>query len=157
MHVINHDLPSSEYGGIQEYVHRIGRTARIGNIGLATSFYNEKNEDLAEGLVKLLMETGQQVPDFFESFKPEDTTKIDFNDDTDDEGEEADGGGANGAANGTSDDAWGAPTKPKADAPSADARDTPSADAWNTPAAKTAPAADENDSWGSGDQGNSGW
>ena len=45
-HVINFDLPSGMYGGINEYVHRIGRTARIGHQGLATSFYNDRNENL---------------------------------------------------------------------------------------------------------------
>jgi ATP-dependent RNA helicase DDX3X len=34
-HVINFDLPSD----IEEYVHRIGRTGRMGNLGLATSFF----------------------------------------------------------------------------------------------------------------------
>lgn len=145
MHVINYDLPSTDYGGIQEYVHRIGRTARIGNIGLATSFYNERNEDLAEGLVKILMETKQEIPDFLESFKPEDTTKIDFDDDTDDEGEEngTDGGAANSATNESSGDAWGATASSKAEAPSADA--------WGSP------AADSKDDWGSGKTGGSSW
>lgn len=153
MHVINHDLPSSDYGGIQEYVHRIGRTARIGNIGLATSFYNDKNEDIAEALVKLLMETRQEVPDFLESFKPEDATNIDFDDDTDNEGEGSDSDGANGAANGSSGDAWGAPASSKADVPSADAWTTPAA---TTPAAAT-PAANGNDEWKDETQGDSGW
>lgn len=50
-HVINYDLPSS----IEEYVHRIGRTGRIGNQGMATAFF-EKNKDahLARALVKVL-------------------------------------------------------------------------------------------------------
>lgn len=140
MHVVNYDLPNSDYGGIQEYVHRIGRTARIGNIGLATSLYNDRNEDLAESLAKLLMETGQEVPDFLESFKPEDAANIDFDDDTDDEGEEA-----SGAANGSSGDAW--PVSSKADAPSDDA--------WDAPA-KAAPAAGSGDNWG-GEEAGSGW
>ena len=116
MHVINYDLPNSDYGGIHEYVHRIGRTARIGNIGMATSFYNDKNEDIAEALTKLLIETRQVVPEFLESYKP------------DDEGESAAGvegrGGAaqkddetNGDASG---DAWGS------EAPAADTND-----GWN--------------------------
>ena len=33
-HVVNYDLPKS----IDEYVHRIGRTGRLGNTGRATSF-----------------------------------------------------------------------------------------------------------------------
>src|SRR6202035_5063847 len=44
MHVVNYDLPDD----IDEYVHRIGRTGRGGNRGLATSFYNSRNESIAE-------------------------------------------------------------------------------------------------------------
>ena len=115
MHVINFDLPSSDYGGIHEYVHRIGRTARIGNVGMATSFYNDKNEDVADALTKLLVETNQNVPNFLEGYKPEDETALNFDDDTDEEGE-GEGGGdtwggpandSNGAAAGN-DSAWGA-------------------------------------------------
>ncbi len=120
MHVINYDLPSGSYGGIQEYVHRIGRTARIGNVGLATSFYNERNEDIAEELVRLLLETKQEIPEFLESYKPEDTENLQFEDDTDDEDEtSADAGGTkDGDAWGSTtaaasgDDAWGAPSAP---------------------------------------------
>jgi len=50
-HVINYDLPSS----IDEYVHRIGRTGRLGNKGLATAFFqNDKDSSLARSLVKIL-------------------------------------------------------------------------------------------------------
>lgn len=92
MHVINYDLPDTIYGGIHEYVHRIGRTARIGNTGIATSFYNDRNEDIAEALTKVLMETGNEVPDFLEGYKPTDGEQLDFDDDSDkeDEGEVAD-------------------------------------------------------------------
>ncbi|PGH12646.1 hypothetical protein AJ79_04144 [Helicocarpus griseus UAMH5409] len=99
MHVINFDLPSGQHGGIEEYIHRIGRTARIGNEGLATSFYNhDRNEDIAGDLVKILMECNQPVPDFLESEKPD--GEITFNDDTDDENDngDADGGDGWGAA-----------------------------------------------------------
>lgn len=90
MHIINFDLPRAEHGGLNEYVHRIGRTARIGNIGLSTSFFNEKNEDIATGLVKILLETKQDIPEFLEAYKPEDLTNIDFEDDSDAEEEEDD-------------------------------------------------------------------
>jgi len=58
-HVINFDLPSE----VDEYVHRIGRTGRAGNTGWATSFYNESNQKIAPGLVDLLAEAKQDVPD----------------------------------------------------------------------------------------------
>ncbi|KAL4873589.1 hypothetical protein BDV12DRAFT_160318 [Aspergillus spectabilis] len=98
MHVINFDLPSSMHGGITEYIHRIGRTARIGNEGLATSFFCERDSDIAADLVKILIESKQKVPDFLEQYKPEGEV-VNFHDDTDDENEEE-----NGA---TTDGAWG--------------------------------------------------
>lgn len=94
--MINFDMPSAMYGGIQEYIHRIGRTARIGNLGLATSFYNERNEDIAQDLVNVLMECDQSVPEFLEHLKPEQVSEIQFDDDSEDEAEagEDDAGGA---------------------------------------------------------------
>lgn len=92
-HIINYDLPSTMYEGITEYVHRIGRTARIGNEGKATSFYNDRNEDLAESLVKILIESNQEIPDFLESYVPADPSTIDWHDGTDDESDDGLGGG----------------------------------------------------------------
>lgn len=60
MHVINYDMPK----GIDEYVHRIGRTARIGNSGFATSFFTAGDEPLAADLLALLREAEQPHPDF---------------------------------------------------------------------------------------------
>lgn len=82
-HVINYDLPSTMHGGIHEYVHRIGRTGRIGNVGLATSFYNDRNEELAQDLVNILLETNQPIPDFLEQYKPEDGKPVFHEDDED--------------------------------------------------------------------------
>ncbi|TMW51402.1 hypothetical protein DOY81_003526 [Sarcophaga bullata] len=61
-HVINFDLPSD----VEEYVHRIGRTGRMGNLGVATSFFNEKNRNICADLMELLIETKQEVPSFLE-------------------------------------------------------------------------------------------
>ncbi|RWS14913.1 ATP-dependent RNA helicase DDX3Y-like protein [Dinothrombium tinctorium] len=66
-HVINFDLPTD----IEEYVHRIGRTGRVGNLGLATSFFNEKNRNMAVDLVELLSETNQDVPDWLSNIAKE--------------------------------------------------------------------------------------
>lgn len=82
MHVVNYDLPSVEYGGIEEYTHRIGRTGRIGYRGLATSFYNDRDEAIASVLTRTLMETNQEIPDFLEQYKPEDG-KLKFEADSD--------------------------------------------------------------------------
>ncbi|CAB0002118.1 unnamed protein product [Nesidiocoris tenuis] len=59
-HVINFDLPTDA----EEYVHRIGRTGRMGNLGLATSFFNDKNRNLARDLCALILECKQEVPDW---------------------------------------------------------------------------------------------
>ncbi|WQF83221.1 Putative ATP-dependent RNA helicase DEAD-box, Helicase superfamily 1/2, ATP-binding protein [Colletotrichum destructivum] len=69
-HVINYDLPSMDHGGIEEYTHRIGRTGRMGQRGIATSFYTERDEPIASVLVRTLLETKQEVPGFLEPFKP---------------------------------------------------------------------------------------
>ncbi|KAK4529504.1 hypothetical protein CCYA_CCYA01G0361 [Cyanidiococcus yangmingshanensis] len=57
-HVVNYELPST----IDDYVHRIGRTGRAGNQGIATSFANEKNRGIVRDLIELLQEAGQEVP-----------------------------------------------------------------------------------------------
>ncbi|RVE58179.1 hypothetical protein OJAV_G00206700 [Oryzias javanicus] len=62
-HVINFDLPSD----IEEYVHRIGRTGRVGNLGLATSFFNDKNSNITKDLLDILVEAKQEVPSWLES------------------------------------------------------------------------------------------
>jgi probable ATP-dependent RNA helicase DDX4 len=52
-HVVNYDLPKS----VDEYVHRIGRTGRVGNRGKATSFYDpEVDAPLAKDLLKILQQ-----------------------------------------------------------------------------------------------------
>ncbi|KAJ8070368.1 hypothetical protein OCU04_000746 [Sclerotinia nivalis] len=146
MHVINFDLPSQDHGGIEEYTHRIGRTGRIGNMGLASSFYNDRNEDIAEALVKTLLETRQAVPDFLESHLPEgftmdgqtgDLTTLKFDADSDDEeegGENAEGdanaGGAWGTDAAAAGSGWGAAETTEA-APAGDSWGAPAAGGWS--------------------------
>ena len=57
-HVINYDMPNN----IDDYVHRIGRTGRVGNSGTALSFMNERNRNVARDLMELLVENGQEHP-----------------------------------------------------------------------------------------------
>eukprot|EP01122_Echinamoeba_exundans_P016994 TRINITY_DN87_c0_g1_i1.p1 TRINITY_DN87_c0_g1~~TRINITY_DN87_c0_g1_i1.p1 ORF type:complete len:771 (-),score=182.66 TRINITY_DN87_c0_g1_i1:544-2736(-) len=58
-HVINYDLPNN----IDDYVHRIGRTGRAGNVGVATSFYNNgANAALARELLDIVKDAKQEVP-----------------------------------------------------------------------------------------------
>lgn len=60
-HVINYELPK----GIDDYVHRIGRTGRVGNRGKATSFYDpEQDGQMKDALVRILTQAEQTIPDF---------------------------------------------------------------------------------------------
>ncbi|SCU89440.1 LAFA_0E18052g1_1 [Lachancea sp. 'fantastica'] len=61
-HVINYDLPND----IDDYVHRIGRTGRAGNTGVATAFFNRGNKNVAKEMIELLTEAKQEVPSFLE-------------------------------------------------------------------------------------------
>jgi ATP-dependent RNA helicase DDX3X len=62
-HVISFDLPSD----IDDYVHRIGRTGRAGNTGLATTFFTNGNRFMSSAMVKLLQGANQQVPGWLEN------------------------------------------------------------------------------------------
>ncbi|ORX59598.1 DEAD-domain-containing protein [Hesseltinella vesiculosa] len=62
-HVISYDLPTD----IDDYVHRIGRTGRAGNTGLATAFFNRNNKNVVNDLIDILKEANQEVPGFLES------------------------------------------------------------------------------------------
>jgi len=120
LHIINYDLPNADHGGIQEYIHRIGRTARIGNEGGATSFFNDRNEALGPDLVKILMENDQPVPEFLAGYKPI-GNKLNFEDDSDEEG----GGGEGETAVAAGGDVWDAAPAAAAD------------DGWGTAPATT--------------------
>ena len=61
-HVVNYDLPSD----IDDYVHRIGRTGRAGNVGHATAFFNRNNRNIVRDLIKLLHEAKQEIPSWLE-------------------------------------------------------------------------------------------
>merc|ERR1711985_132444 len=58
-HVINYDMPKD----IENYVHRIGRTGRGVNKGLATTLISKDCDDLTlRDLKCLLTEAGQRIP-----------------------------------------------------------------------------------------------
>ena len=64
--MINYDLPKE----VQDYVHRIGRTGRVGNRGKATSFYDPKDDvKIAGELVPILKESNQPIPEFFSNIQ----------------------------------------------------------------------------------------
>lgn len=68
-HVINYDMPKE----IENYVLRIGRTGRLGKMGLATTYVNRNlDEAILLDLKHLLLESGQQIPPFLLSLKEED-------------------------------------------------------------------------------------
>ncbi|KAJ4458919.1 putative DEAD-box ATP-dependent RNA helicase 52 [Paratrimastix pyriformis] len=61
-HVINFNMPND----LERYIHRIGRTGRVGNPGLATAMVNERDKGILEELLRFLSEHNQEVPDWFE-------------------------------------------------------------------------------------------
>ncbi|KAH7172178.1 P-loop containing nucleoside triphosphate hydrolase protein [Fusarium sp. MPI-SDFR-AT-0072] len=67
LHVINYDLPTD----VDDYVHRIGRTGRAGNTGIATAFFNRGNRGIVRELMDLLKEANQEVPAFLETIARE--------------------------------------------------------------------------------------
>ncbi|KAI8437522.1 hypothetical protein MSG28_011828 [Choristoneura fumiferana] len=60
--VVNYDLPTS----VDEYVHRIGRTRRVGHRGKAISFFDiDHDSSLVEDLTRVLWPANQPSPDSF--------------------------------------------------------------------------------------------
>ena len=55
--VINYDYPNSS----EDYVHRIGRTARSSNTGTAYTFFTANNAKQANELIQVLQEANQKV------------------------------------------------------------------------------------------------
>lgn len=56
--VVNYDFPT----GVEDYVHRIGRTGRAGATGLAYTFFAEQDAKYASDLIKVLEGANQRVP-----------------------------------------------------------------------------------------------
>lgn len=61
-HVINYDLPNN----IEDYIHRIGRTARHDKEGCSFSIATENDAGIAQKLIGVLTETNQEVPEELE-------------------------------------------------------------------------------------------
>lgn len=61
--VINFDFPVGKSAGVENYVHRIGRTARGNRTGVAHSFFTQEDAPLANHLVGILERADQRVPD----------------------------------------------------------------------------------------------
>lgn len=56
--VVNYDFPT----GVEDYVHRIGRTGRAGATGVAYTFFGDQDGKYASDLVKILEGANQRVP-----------------------------------------------------------------------------------------------
>ncbi len=59
--VVNYDMPAG-VNGVEDYVHRIGRTGRAGAKGKAITFFTQKDKKSATQLVDVLTQAGQFVP-----------------------------------------------------------------------------------------------
>ena len=59
-YVINFDMPNN----IDIYVHRIGRTGRVGNKGSSLTLLTEKDRPLFRAIFELLSKSKQNIPDF---------------------------------------------------------------------------------------------
>ena len=62
-YVINYDFPQS----VEDYVHRIGRTARGNDVGTSYTFMTSKDGKSASALKDILLESGQKVPEDLQS------------------------------------------------------------------------------------------
>lgn len=62
--VINYDFPLN----IEDYVHRIGRTARAGDKGVSLAYMTQNDiRGLGKEIVKLLEKSNQPVPEFIKA------------------------------------------------------------------------------------------
>lgn len=63
--VINYDFPN----GVEDYIHRIGRTGRAGATGEAYTFFTSQDSKYARELARVLREANQIVPPELESMQ----------------------------------------------------------------------------------------
>ncbi|KFY16850.1 hypothetical protein V491_05207, partial [Pseudogymnoascus sp. VKM F-3775] len=56
-HVFNYDYPNNS----EDYIHRIGRTGRAGQMGTAITLFTTDNQKQARDLVNVLTEAKQQI------------------------------------------------------------------------------------------------
>lgn len=64
-YVVNYEFPLV----IEDYVHRIGRTARAGASGTAYTYFTEENKEFAQELVQILSESKQKIPEELDQWK----------------------------------------------------------------------------------------
>jgi superfamily II DNA/RNA helicase len=56
-YVINYDYPNNS----EDYIHRIGRTGRLNNIGTAYTFFTPSNSPKVNDLINVLREANQII------------------------------------------------------------------------------------------------
>lgn len=56
--VISYDCPMSR----RDYIHRVGRTGRAGNSGVAITFFTESDAVILGQIANVVAEVGQEVP-----------------------------------------------------------------------------------------------
>lgn len=77
-HVINYDMPDD----IENYVHRIGRTGRYENVGIATTFINKSvDQSILLDLKHLLIEAGQKLPPFLAALQSDNEKYLEMGED----------------------------------------------------------------------------
>ncbi|CAC5402173.1 DEAD-box ATP-dependent RNA helicase 40,Putative ATP-dependent RNA helicase Pl10,DEAD-box ATP-dependent RNA helicase 52A,DEAD-box ATP-dependent RNA helicase 5,Putative DEAD-box RNA helicase HEL64,ATP-dependent RNA helicase DBP2 [Pyricularia oryzae 70-15],Pre-mRNA-processing ATP-dependent RNA helicase prp5,ATP-dependent RNA helicase dbp2,ATP-dependent RNA helicase DBP3,Probable ATP-dependent RNA helicase DDX17,DEAD-box ATP-dependent RNA helicase 14,ATP-dependent RNA helicase p62,ATP-dependent RNA helicase DB len=59
-YVVNYDFPPK---GVEDYIHRIGRTGRAGNSGTAVTLFSYDDRNSARDLIKIMKEADQEVPE----------------------------------------------------------------------------------------------
>ena len=59
-YVINFDMPND----FRQYIHRIGRTGRVGNFGCSITFLTVEDRNNFKNIEKVLVENKQEIPDF---------------------------------------------------------------------------------------------
>jgi len=63
--VINYDLPTTP----TDYIHRVGRTGRMGKNGVAETYYTDEDVPFLKQIVEVLKQSKQTVPEFLLSLK----------------------------------------------------------------------------------------
>lgn len=62
--IVVFDMPQNT----DEYIHKIGRTARAGHDGKAIVFFTSDDAPVASGLLGILKNSGQKIPEFLSQF-----------------------------------------------------------------------------------------
>ena len=61
--IINYDIPNSK----EDYIHRIGRSGRMGNIGMSISFIDDLNNLVLKDIIVLLNKNNIDIPNWMKN------------------------------------------------------------------------------------------